>query len=445
MRSKIKIFTVLCALVMIAWLAMLPGLAEEAVTTPDISVSVGIVGTPPASPEDYVLRLTAQGDIPMPEGKIGGTYDLTVSGAGSAVFPQISYDNVGVYAYTIAQVPGSSPDALNYDDTEYDLKVTVHREDGKLVATCALREKSIEGKIGVLSCPFTNEYAVATVSQTIAKVWDDAENQDGVRPASLIAVLSANGTAINQATLNNANNWTATIDGLPQFEENTRTPIAYTWTEPTIVGYTQADAAVQGNATTLTNTHVPETIDLTVIKAWNDGNNAAGLRPNGVTARLMNGDTQVATVVLQAANNWRATVTGLPRYAGGQEINYTWAENAVAGYALTGNAANGTTTTLTNTPTAPTYTLTVRYIYVGGRQAAPTVTQIHVEGDNYNIVSPAIRGYTANVLRVRGTMPDHDVEYLVIYVPGTGLTTIDDFETPLGLGNVVINIGDCYE
>ena len=48
---------------------------------------------------------------------------------------------------------------------------------------------------------------------TVKKVWDDADNQDGKRPASLEVTLS-NGTKV---TLNEGNSWTATIDKLPKY------------------------------------------------------------------------------------------------------------------------------------------------------------------------------------------------------------------------------------
>ena len=57
-----------------------------------------------------------------------------------------------------------------------------------------------------------------------------------------------------------------------------------------------------------------------------------------------------------------------------------------------------------------------------------------------------IPGYTASHLRITGTMPSQDVEYLVLYIPGNEhFEVITEYDTPLGLGNVYINIGDCFE
>jgi len=40
-------------------------------------------------------------------------------------------------------------------------------------------------------------------------------------------------------------------------------------------------------------------------------------------------------------------------------------------------------------------------------------------------------------------MPGRDLKYTVIYVPETVI--IEDYGVPLDLGNVVMNVGDCFE
>ena len=91
------------------------------------------------------------------------------------------------------------------------------------------------------------------------------------------------------------------------------------------------------------------------------------------------------------------------------------------------------------------YTLTVYYRYQNGDTAAPTVVEVHKEGDAYYVESPVIPGYTASIRLVSGTMPGRNVEYVVIYVRNGGYIIIEDFDTPLGLGQVFINTGDCLE
>ena len=62
-----------------------------------------------------------------------------------------------------------------------------------------------------------------TTSVSVKKVWDDANNQDGKRPDSITVTLS-NGT---EFTLNEANDWTATVEDLPMYDGGKE--ISYTW------------------------------------------------------------------------------------------------------------------------------------------------------------------------------------------------------------------------
>ena len=50
---------------------------------------------------------------------------------------------------------------------------------------------------------------------------------------------------------------------------------------------------------------------------WDDENNQDGKRPDSLKVTLSNG----TEVTLNADNEWTATVTGLPKYADGQEID----------------------------------------------------------------------------------------------------------------------------
>ena len=45
----------------------------------------------------------------------------------------------------------------------------------------------------------------------VTKAWDDAENQDGIRPERISVTLLADGEAIDTAILSEENRWTATV------------------------------------------------------------------------------------------------------------------------------------------------------------------------------------------------------------------------------------------
>ena len=144
-------------------------------------------------------------------------------------------------------------------------------------------------------------------------------------------------------TLSDSNQWTATITGLPKYANGQE--IAYTWTEAKVDGYTSTQVT-DGTITTLTNSHTPEETEATVKKVWNDADNQDGKRPGSIEVTLSNGQK----VTLSDSNQWTATITGLPKYANGQEIAYTWTEAKVDGYTST-QVTDGTITTLTNSHT----------------------------------------------------------------------------------------------
>ena len=114
----------------------------------------------------------------------------------------------------------------------------------------------------------------------------------------------------------------------------------------------------------ITNTHVTETTEATVKKVWNDSNDQDGKRPAELTVNLMNGNTVVRTVTLNAGNNWTAKVTGLAKKANGTDIAYSWSEGSMpTGYSLTDTSVDGTVTTLTNTYAPEETSVSVRKVW----------------------------------------------------------------------------------
>ena len=146
-------------------------------------------------------------------------------------------------------------------------------------------------------------------------------------------------------TLNEGNDWQATVKNLPKYE-NHGEEIEYTWEEGSVPeGYELSGTSTEGTLTTLTNTYDPELTSATVKKIWDDKDDKAGKRPDSLTVILSDG----TEVILNEDNDWQATVEDLPKYADGKEIEYTWEEGDMPkGYELTYTAKNGTITVLTN-------------------------------------------------------------------------------------------------
>ena len=185
----------------------------------------------------------------------------------------------------------------------------------------------------------------ATTSVSVSKVWDDADNQDGLRPDSITVQLYANGIVIKTLTLSAANKWTGTFSDLPV---NTAegTAIVYTVDETEVPGYTKAIAAsAAADGFIITNTHTPATISVNVNKVWVDANNQDGLRPASVTIKLLaDGADTGKTVVLNAYNNWMGSFSNLAEYQAGKAISYSVREVPIGkGYTakITGSQENG--------------------------------------------------------------------------------------------------------
>ncbi|MDQ8821409.1 Cna B-type domain-containing protein, partial [Streptococcus ruminantium] len=99
--------------------------------------------------------------------------------------------------------------------------------------------------------------------------------------------------------------------------------------------------------TNITNTHTPETTQVSGTKTWNDNNDQDGKRPQSITVNLLADGKVVQSQEVTAANNWKYTFTDLPKYANGKEIVYTVSEEKVDGYEM---KVEGTNITNTHTP-----------------------------------------------------------------------------------------------
>lgn len=172
-------------------------------------------------------------------------------------------------------------------------------------------------KVGLVSHP---------VDLTVAKVWDDADNQDGIRPDSVTVHLLKDGQDTGQsATLDADHGWTATFQNLDEYDGTRK--IDYSLSEDAVAGYTMTVAGDAASGLTATNSHTPATVSKTVTKTWVDGNDQDGTRPPSIRVQLYaDGAASGDPVTLEAADGWVHTWTGLPKYASGAAIDYTVAE-----------------------------------------------------------------------------------------------------------------------
>ena len=66
-------------------------------------------------------------------------------------------------------------------------------------------------------------------------------------------------------------------------------------------------------------------------------------------------------------------------------------------------------------PVTDTYTLTIKYVYEDGEEAATTYTQQLNQDDTYKVESPKISGYVASMTTVEGTMLAQNTDVTVTY------------------------------
>ena len=299
-------------------------------------------------------------------------------------------------------------DANSWTYTEANLP---KNENGKAI-TYSWSEPSVNGYTSSKAesgnnTTLTNKHTAEVVSVTVEKVWDDSNNQDGIRPASLDVTLQKNGAELKTVTLNDANNWTYTEANLPKNENGKA--ITYSWSEPSVTGYTSSKTE-SGNKTTFTNKHSASVVSVTIVKVWDDSNNQDGIRPAELTVTLLKNGTDYSEVTLNEANSWTATVENLPAKNGTQENVYAWAEKTIpTGYTLSSTSTSGTVTTLTNTHAVEEVTLKVEKVWndngdIAGKRPSSLKVTLNADGAYYDEVTlDESNNWTASM-----TVPKYD-------------------------------------
>ncbi len=194
--------------------------------------------------------------------------------------------------------------------------------------------------------------AVWYTEAAVRVIWNDMNDHDGIRPASVTATLSDG----QKVTLNNGNSWTATVEDLPAFDADNQV-IAYTWTASTVDGY-ELEIELGDAVTTLTYSHTP-THDFTFAtgQTWMTwcGSEEYAL-PSGLEAYTVSGLSEDGTkVVLELQESILAntpmllkgtageTYTATPTAAGTADgLASTTIENVLTFY---GNPTDGVITT----------------------------------------------------------------------------------------------------
>lgn len=203
----------------------------------------------------------------------------------------------------------------------------------------------------------TNIYSPDKTYYRVIKDWVDSNDQDGKRPDSVTVQLCKIVVNDDQATtdvpikgkiltLDETNGWKGMFDGLDIYENEK--PIVYTVKETDDLDGYESTVSLnpETHTFTVTNTHTPETVDISGSKTWNDGGNQDGIRPDSITIHLWADDVEKASKIVEEGANgdWTWSFENLPKYKNGQEIRYAITEDAVKGYDAEVNDYNVTNT-----------------------------------------------------------------------------------------------------
>ena len=171
-----------------------------------------------------------------------------------------------------------------------------------------------------------NTHTPETLGLTVTKIWNDADDQDGVRPDSITVKLLASGETVTTVTLNEADGWKYEFAGLPKYKAGTE--LVYTVEEVAVEGY---ESSIEGFE--ITNTHEPEKTSVSGAKIWADSNDQDGIRPDEITIRLYADGEEIKSVTVTEEDDWMFSFSGLDKYRDqGTEIVYTITEDEVAEY-----------------------------------------------------------------------------------------------------------------
>ncbi|MDE8314670.1 Cna B-type domain-containing protein [Erysipelothrix rhusiopathiae] len=176
-----------------------------------------------------------------------------------------------------------------------------------------------------------NSFKENKTTHKVIKVWDDENNNDGIRPQFVQVQLHANQVPYGKLiTLDEGNQWTFTWEDLPKFDQ-TGVRVHYHVKEIDVPGYTSSVMLENDTKTVLTNTHTPETIRIQGHKLWDDKNFEES-RPKSVNIRLYADGVQVQSKGVYAKEHWSYSFDYLPKFKAGKRIEYTVDEEPIQHY-----------------------------------------------------------------------------------------------------------------
>ena len=268
----------------------------------------------------------------------------------------------------------------------YEFSSLPKNKAGKAISYSVQEEAVAEYTASYQAYNVTNSHTPGQTSHTVQKVWDDGQNQDGLRPVELKVQLYADDQKYgDEVSLTAANNWAYTWSQLPEKAQGKA--ISYQAREVAVPeGYQADQPTTQATVTTLTNRHTPEVTSVSGTKTWKDNNNQDGVRPERIKVNLLADGVLKASKEVSAADNWAYSFDNLPKFAAGQAVVYTITEDAVAEYST---QVEGYNLTNSHTPGQTSLTVTKQWQDQGDQDGLrPSQIQVQLYADGVASGSP---------------------------------------------------------
>lgn len=364
--------------------------------------------TPPKDGRTYQFTIEA---ISLPEG--ASPYQkrtVTSKADGSFTFPQIHVQVAGMYVFEVCEVIGDLP--VQYDTAVYRLTINIVESDyGLGIAGYSFTRNNkvitvTDNNVDNVVFTFTNRTDIRSVTAT--KVWDDENDQDGLRPSGVNVTLRRRGDSIfsESATLTAAGGWTWTWEELDIKDASTGEIYEYYIIEENVSGYTAEYTGDMNAGLVVTNFHQPATVDFPVVKMWQDNDDAQGLRPTTLAYTLI-GSMPDGTVVSTTSSGpvtdpWSFIFRDMPLFHNGEHLLYSLTEDPVPGYETAilpvGDGGGGATFNVTNTLTATNVTVTKQITGNAAHMEAtfPFTARVYDRSGGIVFNVPAGEGYTVD-------------------------------------------------
>ena len=305
------------------------------------------------------------------------TDDLTASNAASGIqFDAISYTAPGVHTYRITEAAAVNQPDVAIDPVIYDITVTVAEDPQdatSLTANVTAATKTVGETTTAIdynngqNIVFDNTLEEKTsfkIAKTLTTTSTSATVLGQAFPISFVLTAPAGKTLPDavDVTITHANtsktNISVALSGgagsvtlkrgemaeikdLPQGTTYKVTETAdasleakgftYDATAVSTDGYAGTVADDGSTVVSVVNGYTMPVVSLVVSKIWDDGNDAAGLRPESIDVNLKAGTAVSDTAKLEAGNQWHKRWSDLPKYDSDlQEIVYSVEEDAAS-------------------------------------------------------------------------------------------------------------------